>query len=447
LQQLTETQLCFSQDSSKGKKFKENRSNESQINVSSEIGKLKKVFLHSPGKEVELITPENAAEFLYNDIIDYNRIVKSHLQFKSILELTCQVLEASSCLTDILDIKKAREDLLNQILAHQNALFLKDDLMCMPAKDLSDALITGVPLKKRSLEAWISKKAFSLLPQPNMYFMRDTSVVLGTRVVSSKMASPVRFSESAIMRSIYEYHPRLDGYGFLLDAFKNQNDPHFTLEGGDILIASKNLLLVGLSERTTARAVDALIEAMVASRQKDGIDEPFWVLCVLLPSERSTIHLDMIFTFIHHEQAVIYEPYILGSQKAPVVAIEVSKDGEKKFRNEDNLLTALKHVGMNIDPIFCGGSTPSHQKREQENSGSNFFAFAPGKAISYDCEHTLRACESAGYKIFLAQDVLKQPDLLKTESPVIVAIDGTELSRGGGGPRCMTCPVLREQLS
>ena len=228
----------------------------SLIEVNSEIGRLKKVFLHTPGREVELMTPQNASELLYNDIIYYKNIVAGHNQLKSVLSLVSEVFEASECLETILNIPEAKEKLLHQILFHQGCLELKPCLSELNAEELTRILITGTPLIRNSLESWLSKKTYSLVPLPNMYFMRDTSVVIGKRVVSSQMASSVRFTEALIMKAIYEYHPSLKGLGFLLDGQKN-NDPEFTMEGGDIIVLNPDLLLIGISERTTPRAVDA----------------------------------------------------------------------------------------------------------------------------------------------------------------------------------------------
>ena len=413
--------------------------------MNSEIGRLKKVFLHTPGREVELMTPQNASELLYNDIIYYKNIVAGHNQLKSVLSLVSEVFEASECLETILNIPEAKEKLLHQILFHQGCLELKPCLSELNAEELTRILITGTPLIRNSLESWLSKKTYSLVPLPNMYFMRDTSVVIGKRVVSSQMASSVRFTEALIMKAIYEYHPSLKGLGFLLDGQKN-NDPEFTMEGGDIIVLNPDLLLIGISERTTPRAVDALVDALLKARIEDNNHEPLNILCVILPQERSTIHLDMIFTVVNHEQAVVYSPYVLEKQRARVVRIRVKSNGDKKFKELDDLLLGLRSVGVRMDPILCGGDEPLHQQREQWNSGANLFSFAPGKVISYMHEHTLKSCESAGFKIVSAKDVIKHPSLIQTNSPMVVTVEGSELSRGGGGPRCMTCPILRDPV-
>lgn len=418
----------------------------SQIGVHSEIGTLRKVFLHSPGHEVELMTPRNASELLYNDIIYYKNIVAGHAQLKSVLSLVSTVLEVSECLEDVLDNNQAKSHLLDQILAYQGCPELKEDLFALASSELVQILLTGVPLKRNSLESWLSPKTFSLVPLPNMYFMRDTSMVVGNRVIASRMASSVRFAESLIMRTIYDYHPQLRGHGLLLDASHENNDPKFTIEGGDILVINEDLLLVGISERTTSKALDTLVDSLIRARSEDEKTEPFNILCVILPRERSTIHLDMIFTVANKEQAVVYSPYVLGRERARVVRIRVKPDGDKKFKEIEDLILGLRSVGVRMDPIPCGGDEPLHQQREQWNSGANLFSFAPGKVISYIHEHTLRACESAGFKIMSAKDAVKHPMLLKSNSPLIVTVEGSELSRGGGGPRCMTCPVLRDPV-
>ncbi|MES2614759.1 MAG: arginine deiminase family protein [Bdellovibrionota bacterium] len=416
------------------------------IDVNSEIGRLRKVFVHTPGKEVELMTPQNASELLYNDIIYYKNIIAGHSQLKSILSFVAEVYEVAECLTEILDFPHVREELLNQILLHQNCQELKLELSNLSSEELTQILITGLPLKRNTLEQFLSQKSYSLVPLPNMYFMRDSSVVIGNSVVCSRMASEVRFTEALIMRMIYQYHPSFSGHNILLDACQKNNDSNFTLEGGDILIINENLLLVGISDRTTSSAIDALVDAMLQKRLEDNNHEPFNILCVILPSTRSTIHLDMIFTVVNHEQAVVYAPYVLGKQRARVVRIRVKSDGDKKFKELDDLLLGLRSVGVRMDPILCGGDAPLHQQREQWNSGANLFSFAPGKVISYLHEHTLQACASSGFKIVNAKDVIKHPSLIQNDSPMVVTVEGSELSRGGGGPRCMTCPLLRDPV-
>lgn len=418
------------------------------VGVDSEIGRLRKVIVHSPGSEVELMTPKTATELLYNDIIHTPQVREGHAQLKGVLSIVAEVLEVSECLEYVLHMSHAKAQLVSELTTYYKCPEMFRSLYQMPADQLARSIISGVSLSRDSLETYLSPKSFSLVPLPNMYFMRDSSVVVGDRMIASGMASSVRSAEALIMRALFRYHPNLKCQGTLLDATSiNSADPTVTIEGGDVLVINKDLLLIGISERTTPRAIDKLIQAMVDARKADGRAEPFNILAVQLPQERSTIHLDMVFTIVNTEQALVYAPYILERERARVIRIRVNPDGDKKFKEVDDLLLGLRSVGVRMDPILCGGDNPLYQQREQWNSGANMFAFGPGKVLSYEMhEHTVKSCENAGFKSYHANEIIKNPSLLDSKQPMVVLVSGTELARGGGGPRCMTCPVLRDPL-
>lgn len=417
------------------------------IGVFSEVGKLRKVLVHTPGAEVERMSPETASELLFNEIIHYAHVKRSHGELKAILGQVSDVVEVVDFIEDILQVDEVKLALLKEVLALGRCEDLMAEVLRFEPSELAQVLVTGLPLKRNTLERYLSTGHFSLLPLPNMYFMRDSSMVVGLRNIVSTMASPVRAAESVIMKALYQHHPRLSGKGILLDGLAHSGSPDFRIEGGDVLVYSEDILLVGVSERTSPRAVDALIDRLIQTRRQDGVKRDFTVFCVVLPQERSTIHLDMIFTLVDRNAAVVYEPYVMGRRRSRTVQVDVSASGVKSFKEAEHLLAGLKRKGIEVEPIICGGGDLLQQQREQWNSGANLFAFAPGQVICYEMhEHTVRACEDAGFKIFSARDVIEDGELLKTDQRLVVTMDGSELARGGGGPRCMTCPVLRDPV-
>lgn len=415
------------------------------IGVYSEVSRLKKVLVHTPGPETEQVTPRTAHELLFNDIIHVQDMRQEHAQLTQVLKLVCEVYDIRDCLTQVLDIDEARQNLLKEITLFQRCPEIYDELIEMPSRALAKVLIEGHPLRRETFSAVLSKRNFSIVPLPNMYFMRDSSFVVGPFVVTPKMATAVRHAEASILKTVYKYHPQLHSEEEIIDFEDHASVQEVHIEGGDVLVYNKDCLLVGISPRTSASALDCLVDKIVRARRVRGDDSVFDVIGVLLPDERSTIHLDMIFTFASHNHAVIYAPYVLGREKCRVIQIRIKPNGGRAVREHDDVLSALNSLGKEIEPILCGGTNPLYQQREQWGSGTNVFAFGPGQILSYDMhEQTLKGFEKAGFKILHTRDVIKNPDLLKTDEHLVVALEGNELARGGGGPRCMTCPVLRE---
>ena len=408
------------------------------LKVSSEINPLKKVIIHTPGKELELMTPDTAEELLYDDILNLEAAREQHHQMSGVLAKIAEPLEVKDLLRDVLQNEFHRKALVNDLCIQLDAATMAGLLLELNAEELSDRLITGTRLQRNTLEKYLSPRRYALPPLPNLFFTRDSSMVINNQVFIGNMANSIRIAEAIIMSHIFRAHSDLCCEDFLVDATK-ENLPHATFEGGDILILREDTLLIGMSERTSAPGIDYMIEQFKKGKKIQH------VFVVMLPKIRATIHLDMVFTMIDHDKAVVYPPIVLGKDSADVIHINLSDPVHVRFERYPYLLKALQTVGINLEPVLCGGREELHQKREQWQSGANFFTIGPGKIIGYGMNvYTYEELEKAGLPRIEAKDVIKgKLDLNKMEK-YAVAISGNELTRGGGGCRCMTMPILRE---
>ena len=409
-----------------------------QVHVRSEIDELKSVIVHTPGRELEMMTPDAADELLYDDILNLEAARAQHLQFTGVLSTVAEVLQVKDLLRQVLEDERSKKELIQTLCQKLGAPEVEQQLLGMDAEPLADRLITGTPLKRDTLERFLSERQFALPPLPNLFFTRDSAMVINHRVFIGNMASKIRSAEAIIMSQIFRHHPRIHCDDFLVDVTK-QDIPYTTFEGGDILILREDTVLIGMSERTSARGIDYLIEQF-KSRKKIK-----HVFVVILPKIRATIHLDMVFTMIDHDKAVVYPPLILDKDAVDVIHINITNPERPTLQQLPYLLEALKLVDIRLEPVLCGGSDLLHQKREQWQSGANFFTIGPGKIIGYGMNtYTYQELEKAGIPRIEARDVLNGTVNLKELSKYAVAISGNELTRGGGGCRCMTMPVLRD---
>lgn len=415
------------------------------IGVGSEIGTLRRVVLHSPGPEVEAMTPKDAEADLYNDIIPLAAVRAEYDVLKAFLETVAEVYELKELLAATLEDQGNKFEFLNALSRLCPIRRRVDELMAMPSGDLARAAIEGLPSAPGGLASLASPRSFAMRPLPNAYFMRDSAAVVRDCLVSSATAFDVRLIESIITRFIFTHHPDFMARSLLLDGPAERNR-FITIEGGDVLVLSPRVLAVGVSERTTPDAVERL-----AREAGSAFGEEITVFAVLLPRERYCIHLDMVFTMIDSDAALVYGPLVTGPRRARVVRIDAGRDGRAKLSEEEGLLQGLWGAGLDLEPIACGGGDPLYQEREQWWSGANSFAFAPGKIIMYSCNaRTLEALSAAGFEVKGARD-LTGPIPAGTLTPdgynrLVVTFDGIELARGGGGARCMTLPVEREEL-
>lgn len=411
----------------------------SALYIDSEIGKLEKVMVHTPGREIEAMTPDTAEQVLYNDIIPLDVVLGEHDQLKKILSQVCQVYEVTDLLGDVLKKQEAREQLINAVAAFRSISHRRDDLMALSREDLIKNLICGFNVQKNSLTQYLSPRVFDIPPLPNLYFTRDSAMAYRNGVIPGAMAHKVRLLESLLMRTIFAYHPDFRGSEIFFDGVYERKDS-VTIEGGDFLVVAKNILIIGISQRTTTRAID-----QIARRLSRRFKEKLTVFSVLLPPERATIHLDMIFNVIGRDRALVYEPYILGPDRLDVIRMDIEPDGKSSLQREEGLLEGLSQVGIHLEPVLCGGEDPVFQQREQWMSGNNFFAFAPGKVIGYSCNRrTFEALDKGGFSIKKAADFISGKDKVENYEKLAIYIEAVELARGGGGIRCMTMPLKRQ---
>ncbi|MCB0281529.1 MAG: arginine deiminase [Calditrichae bacterium] len=411
----------------------------SKIYVSSEINNLQKVIIHTPGKELELMTPETAEEVLYDDILNLQNALDQHSQLTGVLSKVAQPFEVSVLLTEILKDPKIHDEVVFKICDKLRTPENIEELIRLEPAALAEQLITGTEIKRDTLERFLSKSQYSIHPLPNLFFTRDSAMVINRNVLIGNMATQVRTTETVLMRFLFKYHPELScDLDYLVDTTK-LNEKHATFEGGDILILREDTLVIGMSERTSPSGIDHLVENF----KQEGTVKHIFV--VMLPRHRAWIHLDMVFTMIDIDKAVVFPDLINERNAVDVIHINITDPARPTFKRHDYLLEALKTVDIKLNPVYCGGQNPLTQQREQWQSGANFFTIGPGKIIGYGMNyHTYEELGKAGIPRVEADDVLNGKVDLKKLDKYAVAMRGNELTRGGGGCRCMTLPVLRD---
>lgn len=413
-----------------------------KVEVNSEVGKLEGVIIHSPGSEVENMTPNMVQKALYSDILNLSVAKAEYKQFSDILHKVTNVYEVRDLLTVILQKQEVKNMLVRRITQHENVPSLRGKLMDMDAHALTTALVEGVEISRDNLSKFLSKEQFELDPLHNFFFTRDASISSGNQVLISKMASRVRDRESIIMESIFNYHP-LFKCETVNPASEIPDYKEFSFEGGDFLIARDDVLVIGTGARTTPTAIDFLIEHYKKEKTVQHI------IVQELPYEpESFIHLDMVFTFLDVDKCMIYEPLLIHSSRYLTIHITIN-NGKVHIVEEANILTALKKLGMDMEPVVCGGSRDvMSQEREQWHSGANFFAIAPGQVMGYGRnQYTIEEMNRHGFEIIRAKDITTGKAAIPDGKKCVISIEGAELSRGGGGCRCMSMPFRRQAVS
>lgn len=412
-----------------------------KINVHSETGTLEAVLLHSPGAEVENMTPQNVQRALYSDILNLSIAQEEYSQLYGVLSKVAKIYEVRPLLEKVLGHEADKAALLRRICVAEDATEYYDRLMEMEPKELARVLIEGLPAEISTLTAYLKNEYYALYPLYNFYFTRDSAVTIGDSVLVCRMANKVRMRESFIMEAIYRCSGCFECRVTDANDFQSGDSP-VTMEGGDILIARDDILLVGNGARTSAKGIDFMVDRIRKSRPEGTCH----VIVQQLPhSPESFIHLDMVFTLLDRDRCMIFEPLIRKDTAYQTVHITIRDGKVSGIRTVSGLLTTLKRLGMDLKPIICGGSDEWDQEREQWHSGANSFCIAPGQVITYARNiHTLEELDKDGFNIIAAGDVISGKAAV--EGKCAVTISGSELPRGGGGARCMTMPLSRKKV-
>lgn len=406
---------------------------EKALNITSEIGKLQTVLVKRPGSELENITPEYLESLLFDDIPYLKMMQKEHDFFvKRMQDSNIEVLYLEKLAAEALRKAGNKETFLTKMINESNqmdesALYVRDYLMSFNEEEMIRKLMAGLKKseiperKKKHLNEMMSEQyPFFLDPLPNLYFTRDPAAVIGSGVTINKMFQPARRRESIFIELILKHHPRFSNQE--VPIWSGREEP-FSLEGGDELVLNEETVIGGVSERTDARAVERLAESLFARAPK--IKK---VLAVEIPETRSFMHLDTVFTMVSDAQFTIH-PAIQNQQgELNVYILEKGENGlEITPRRDFRRVIAEVLEVPEVEFIPCGGEDVIVSAREQWNDGANTLAIAPGEVITYDRNQVSN-------------------DLLRRAGIKVHEVISSELSRGRGGPRCMTMPLVRENL-
>lgn len=413
------------------------------ISVNSEIGNLEGVIIHTPGPEIENMTPQNAERALYSDILNLNVARKEYSQFKGVLSKVTKTHEIKDLLNDVLTDDNARTDLITKICTHENKMDLMDYLMSIDSKRLSTELIEGVPLERNTLTKFLSDEYYAMRPLHNFFFTRDSAVSIRNKILVTRMRNRIRKRESLIVESIFTKHPM-----FETEVLVPQHSKHFKdnvyIEGGDVVVAREDILIIGVGARTSTFGVDFILDYLKEKKI------PKHIIAQELPLEpESFIHLDMVFTMLDKDKCMVYPPVIFNIHNFETVHIEVDNGKVKSIRGRKDIPSALRKLGIDLEPIICGGQEDDwNQEREQWHSGANFVAISPGKVMGYSRNtYTLEEMNKFGFEIITAKDVIKNRVNIDDYEKCVVTMDGSELARGGGGCRCMSMPISRSEVN
>ena len=404
------------------------------IHVTSEIGRLKKVMLHRPGEELENLMPEYLERLLFDDIPYLHIAREEHDKFAEILrQNNVEVVY----LTDLVEQSIVNADVKDQLIyeiiqdvsitTSRERDVLTEYFRALDTKTMIAKMMAGV--RKSEIQQFEGKSLgdflrnlnndypFILDPMPNLYFTRDPFASIGNGVSIHKMFTATRHRETLFAKYIFTYHPLYKDTRVWYD-----RDENFSLEGGDILILNEETIAIGISQRTHENAIERFAEKVLTEESTFKK-----ILAINIPKQRTFMHLDTVFTMVDYDKFTIH-PNIMRDMD--VFVIERDKHNKIHITHETSTLedTLKRHLHLDkVDLIKCGSSHMIDAAREQWNDGSNTLAIAPGEVVVYS-------------RNYVTNQILQEHGIKTYVMP------SSELSRGRGGPRCMSMPLIRENL-